>query len=105
MEMKMLVNNVIRTHGTKKADGKPYDMYVITVSMPVQNVSQGTYNQEGYGTIPATMELDPAIFHNFKNLKDPVYLDLTIEQVLHFGEIKNMVTGVSNVQPQQAKVA
>ncbi|WP_160818312.1 hypothetical protein [Nitrosomonas oligotropha] len=51
------------------------------------------------------MELDPAIFHHFKNLKDPVYLDLTIEQVLHFGEIKNMVTGVSNIAAQPAKVA
>jgi len=102
---KILVNNVLRTHGTKKDTGKPYDMYVITVSLPVQNVSQGTYNQEGYGTVPATMELDPAIFHHFKNLKDPVYLDLTIEQVLHFGEIKNMVTGVSNIAAQPAKVA
>ncbi len=61
---------------------------------------------KGIGTQPATMELDPAIFYNFKNLKEPTYLDLTIEQVLHFGEIKNMVVGVSNVQPQQTpKVA
>ena len=104
--MRMLVNNVTRTHGIKKADGKPYDMYVITVSLPIQNVSQGNYNFEGFGTQPATMELDPSIYHQFKNLKDPVYLDLTIEQVLHFGEIKNMVVGVSNVQPQQTpKVA
>ena len=104
--MRMLVNNVTRTHGIKKADGKPYDMYVITVSLPIQNVSQGNYNFEGFGTQPATMELDPSIYQQFKNLKDPVYLDLTIEQVLHFGEIKNMVVGVSNVQPQQTpKVA
>ena|SRR5687768_9018246 len=104
--MKMLVINVLRTHGNKKADGKPYEMFIITVGLPVQNVSQGNYNQEGYGNSTATMELDSAIFHHFKNLKDPTYLDLTIEQVLHFGEIKNMVVGVSNVQPQpQAKVA
>ena len=102
---KMLVNNVTRTHGTKKDTGKPYDMYSISVSLPIQNVSQGTYNFEGYGTQPANMELDPAIFHHFKNLKEPTYLDLTIEQVLHFGEIKNMVTAVSNVQPQQTKAA
>jgi len=103
--MKMLVINVLRTHGNKKADGKPYDMYVITVGLPVQIVSQGNYNQEGYGNNIATMELDPAVFHHFKNLKDPVHLDLTIEQVLHFGEIKNMVTGVSNIAAQPAKVA
>lgn len=99
--MKMLVNGVTRTHGTKKADGKPYDMYSITVSFPIQNVSQGTYNFEGYGTQPATMELDPAIYHLFKNVKEPVYLDLTIEQVIHFGEIKNMVVGVASIQPAQ----
>lgn len=101
--MKMLVINVLRTHGNKKSDGKPYDMHVITVGLPVQNVSQGNYNQEGYGTNVATMELDPSVFQHFKNLKDPVYLDLTIEQVLHFGEIKNMVTGVSNVASQSVK--
>lgn len=101
----MLVVNVIRTHGNKKSDGKPYDMYQITVCLPLQSVSQGNYNQEGYGMVPAQMELDPSIFHNFKNLKDPVYLDLTIEQVLQYGEIKNMVTGVSNAATQPAKVA
>ncbi len=102
---KMLVVNVTRTHGNKKSDGKPYDMYQITVSLPLQSISQGNYNQEGFGSVPATMDLDPAIFHQFKNLKDPVYLDLTIEQVLQYGEIKNMVTGVSNIAVQPAKVA
>lgn len=99
--MKTLVANVQRTHGVSKTNGKPYDMHVITVLMPLQNVSQGNYNVEGYGTVPAEMVLDPAILHKFKNLKDPSYLDLTVEQVLMFGEIKNIVTDATPIQPVQ----
>lgn len=103
--MKVLVCNAHRAHGTSKKDGKPYDIPVITVLMPFQPISQGNYNLEGFGTVPAEMALDPSILPKFKNLKDPVYLDLVVEQQLLYGEIKNVVTDVSTIQSQSQKVA
>jgi len=97
--MKAMVINAKKTHGKRKADGTPYEMYVVTISLPFRNVSMGNYNVEGYGHDIAEIPLDPALLPKFQNLKEPTYLELITDQVIMFGEIKDTVVDVRPIQP------
>lgn len=89
--MKVLVLNARRTHGTKKADGKPYEMYEVTVALPLRPISQGGYNMEGFGVDVATIPLDPAAYQKFSSIKSPIQLELITEPMIIFGELKDTV--------------
>lgn len=97
--MKALVINAKKTYGKKKSDGTPYEMYVVTVSLPLRNISMGNYNVEGYGHDIAEIPLEPSILPKFQNLKEPTYLELVTDQVIMFGEMKDTVVDVRSIQP------
>lgn len=89
--MKVLVLNARRVHGNKKADGKPYEMFEVTVALPLRPVQQGGYNMEGFGMDVATVPLDPAAYQKFSALKQPMFLELVTEPMIMFGELKDTV--------------
>ncbi|SFJ01511.1 hypothetical protein [Nitrosomonas sp. Nm34] len=92
--MRVLVLNAKRTHGLKKADGKPYEMYELTVALPLRPVAQGNYNMEGFGYDVASLPLDPAAFQKFAPaLTQPRILELIKEPMIMFGELKDTVIG------------
>lgn len=100
--MKVLVLNAKRVHGSKKSDGKPYEMYELTISLPIRPVSQGSYNMEGYGYDVATLPLDPAAFPKFAPvLTQPKVLELIKEPMIMFGELKDTVIGFNDPNPNQ----
>jgi len=95
--MKALVINAKKTHGKKKSDGTPYEMYVVTIGLPFRNVSMGNYNIEGYGYDVAELPLDPNILSKFQSLKEPGFLELVTDSVIMFGEIRETVVDVKAI--------
>lgn len=89
--MKALVLNARHVHGIKKDNGKPYEMYEVTVALPLRPISQGNYNMEGYGYDVATIPCDPAAFPKFNTLKGPTVLELVREPMILFGDLVEAV--------------
>lgn len=93
--MRALVLNAKKTHGVKKSNGSPYEMYVVTISLPLKEFSSSTYNITGYGHDVAELPLDPEAFVKFAELKEPRVLDLQLESAIMFGDLKQVVVGFS----------
>lgn len=89
--MKAIVMNAKQVMGKKKSDGSPYEMYVVTVALPLRPFSSANYNMQGFGYDVAELPLDPAAYPKFSVLKEPQVLDLKMETVILFGEIKDTV--------------
>lgn len=94
--MRALVLNAKKTHGVKKANGAPYEMCVVTISLPLKEFSSSTYNMAGYGHDVAELPLDPEAFLKFSELKEPRVLDLQLESAIMFGDLRQVVVGFTN---------
>lgn len=93
--MRALVLNAKKSYGVKKSDGTPYEMYIVTISLPLKEFSSSTYNMTGYGHDIAELPLDPQAFIKFAELKEPRVLDLQLESAIMFGDLKQVVVGFS----------
>lgn len=100
--MRVLVLNVKRTKGVSKKDGSPYDIYNISISLPLKEFSSATYQMTGYGHDIAELPLSPEAFTKFSELKEPRVLDLQLETAIMFGDLKQVVTGFSIPTPRPA---
>lgn len=94
--MRALVLNVKQSKGVSKKDGSPYEMHVITISLPFKEFSSSTFQMTGYGHDIAELPLDPAAFLKFSELKEPRVLDLQTESAIMFGDLKQVVVGFTN---------
>lgn len=100
--MKAHVIGVTRVEGmsNKKGPLKPYDMGKITILQPIEIVAKsdeqtGTrYSKTGYGYEPAEIDMDVAALPSFAGIKFPALLDLEIGQVMQFGKLASVCTGI-----------
>lgn len=98
--MRALVLNAKQSKGVSKKDGSPYEMYTITVSLPLKPFSSSTYQMNGFGHDIAELPLDPQAYAKFSELKESRVLDLQMESAIMFGDLKQVVTGFSTPAPR-----
>lgn len=94
--MRALVLNVKKANGFSKKDGSPYEMFTLTVALPIRDFNSPNYKMTGYGYDVAELSLDPQAYSKFSELKEPRLLELQTESGILFGELKEIVVGFTN---------
>lgn len=100
--MRALVLNVKHTHGFKKADKSPYEMFIITVALPLSPFSSANYSYDGFGFDTAELPIEGELYSRFADLKEPRILELQVEPKIVFGDLKNVVVSFSAAVSQSA---
>jgi len=79
--MKVLVLGVSRMHGLsqKSVPPKPYDMCKLAYATPLQLVESTNRTLLGFGFEPQDVDLSPDALQQFRDIKFPSVLDITIE--------------------------
>jgi len=97
--MKLIYQGIQRIQGFKKANGEPFDMCILYVSVPIEMGAFGKTEKKtvitGYGCKPAEIEAEAACIPSFERCKVGELIEVQTDQRFVMGEFKTVVTGLA----------
>lgn len=98
--MRMLVTGVETSSGVSKKSGQPYAIGRIYAAIPLASSSRPGQSSGGYaGTV---YDCDPVVADKLAGVRFPVEADLTMQDVLQYGERRQQVVSVAPVTPAKS---
>ena len=77
--MKAIFLSATRRFGKSSKTGNDYDMCMISIAVPVENVTTANMTFQGFGFEAKEIDLNPLVMAQFANVKPFTEVDLVIE--------------------------
>lgn len=92
--MKMTIIGVKRITGIAKASGNPFDMCHVIGLVPIEVRAGGKLSLDGAGSETMEIPLDISALSEFKQLKYPAVVDMSVEPRPRNGKVESVVVGI-----------